>query len=304
MEYLLLILGFIALVKGADFFVDGAKEIAAFLKIPSVIVGLTIVSIGTSLPEASVSITAGLAGSNEIALGNVLGSNIFNVAMVLGCCALIKPIHSHKQIMTKDMPFMFIISLVTLGLMFDGQISRIDAFILLALFIFFICYLVVIGMKSKSEDEGPSKTLPVAILYSIGGVALIILGGDFVVNSAQTIATTFGISEEIIGLTVVAIGTSLPELVTSVVAAKKGESDIALGNVVGSNIFNLLFILGSSTALTPIAVTANSVYDLGVFIALSVFTYLALAKSKELKKFPAAILVVCYIVYNVYIVMR
>lgn len=305
MQYIILLIGFILLVKGADIFVDGAKDIARFFKIPSVIIGLTIVSIGTSLPEASVSITAGFLGSNDIALGNVIGSNIFNTAMVLGACAIIKPINSHIQILKRDMPLMFIVSIITVILMLDGMFSRFDAGILLVFFVYFIASLVKEGMKSNEEEEDEGEiNLIKATIFSIIGVVLIKYGGDFVVSSAQNIALSFGISENVVGLTIVAVGTSLPELVTSLVAAKKGESDIALGNVIGSNMFNLLFILGSSAVLTPIAVSTLSVIDMSVFILMAAFAFIMFFKNKILTRMPAIVLLASYVSYMVYVVVR
>ena len=306
MSYVLLILGFFLLVKGADIFVDGASGIARFFKIPSLVIGLTIVSIGTSAPEAAVSITAGLQGSNDIALGNIVGSNIFNTAVVIGICALIKPISIDNQIVKKDFPFMLISSIVATMLAFNGMISRIDGVILLGMFIFFMVYVIKYAMANKTQykDEAKKINLPLQIIKSIIGAGLIVVGGDLVVDGAKTIALSFNISEAVIGLTVVAVGTSLPELVTSIVAAKKGESDIAIGNVVGSNIFNMLFILGISSAITPIPTNFNSLIDLFTFIGVAVFTFIFAKLKGKIEKAPAMILVISYIVYTGYLLIR
>ena len=306
MSYLILLIGFAFLVKGANFFVDGASGIAKIFKIPSLVIGLTIVSIGTSLPEAAVSISAGLQGSNDIALGNVVGSNIFNIAVVVGICALIKPITIDKQLARKEIPFMLISSIIALLLIIDGTIGLVDSIVLLVLFVLFMWYVVRYAMKNKTKSEETDSTTPLlrSILFTVFGAMLIIFGGQFVVNSAKEIALSFHISEAVIGLTVVAVGTSLPELVTSIVAARKGESEIAIGNVVGSNIFNLLFILGSTSMITPISVATNSMIDLGVFIGLGVFVYVFAKIKGKIHRVPAGILVASYVLYTAYIILR
>ena len=306
MVYLILIVGFLLLVKGADLFVDGASKIAKFFGVPSLVIGLTIVSIGTSAPEAAVSITAALGGSNDIALGNIIGSNIFNTAVVIGMCALIKPIAVDKQIIKKDFPVMIITSIIAMGLLFNGVVDFKDGIILLIAFTLYMTYVIRFGIQNKvKEDETEEKpNMTKAIIISIIGVVAIVLGGDLVVDSAKTIARSFNLSEAVIGLTVVAVGTSLPELVTSIVAARKGESDIAIGNVVGSNIFNLLFILGLSTIITPINVTINSVYDIAIFISIAVFVFIISKLKGVISRAPAIALLVSYICYTGYILVR
>ena len=306
MDYLILFFGFLLLVKGADLFVDGASGIARFFKIPSLVIGLTIVSIGTSAPEAAVSITAALQGSNGIALGNIIGSNIFNTAMVIGICALIKPISIDKNIVKKDFPFMLCTSVVAAFLMFNGVLSRLDGVVLLLLFACFMGYIIKFALDNKSDASEDEKkpNLVKASIFSLIGVCAIIWGGDLVVASAKNIALGFGISEAVIGLTVVAIGTSLPELVTSIVAAKKGESDIAIGNVIGSNIFNLLFILGLSSTITPIASQMSSVIDIAVFISISLFVYLFAKAKGKITRAPATILVLSYVAYTAYLLIK
>ncbi len=306
MEYIILVVGFIFLVKGADWFVDGASGIARYFKIPSLVIGLTIVSIGTSAPEAAVSITAALQGNNGIALGNIIGSNIFNTAVVIGVCALIKPICIDKNIVKKDFPFMLVSALIATLLMMNGILSRLDGLVLLALFVFFMSYVIRYGLKNKTESSEDDEPINIgkAIIISLIGIVVIVFGGDLVVNSATTIANSFGVSQAVIGLTVVAIGTSLPELVTSIVAARKGESDIAIGNVIGSNIFNLLFILGLSSTITPILSDANSIIDIAVFISVGIFTYIFAKTKGKINRAPATILIITYIGYTAYLLIR
>lgn len=306
MDYIFLIIGFVLLVKGADFFVDGASDIARFFKIPSLVIGLTIVSIGTSAPEAAVSITAGFRGSNGIALGNVIGSNIFNVAMVLGICALIKPICVDKNIISKDYPFVIASSVLVIFLISDGQVNRIDGLILFILFLSYMAYVVSFALKNKTEnhDSEGKVNLVKSVIFSIGGAVGIVYGGEFVVNGATNIAERFGISDAVIGLTVIAIGTSLPELVTSIVAARKGESDIAVGNVVGSSIFNILFILGLSSMLTPIVTDTFSIVDISVLTGMLVFAFVFMKFKDKLERVPAGMLVASYFIYTGYLLIR
>ena len=253
----LLLVGFLCLVKGADFFVAGSSAVARRLYIPPVVIGLTIVAMGTSMPEASVSITAALAGSNEIALSNVIGSNIFNLLFVAGAAALICPYPAARDIVHRDLPINTLVSIALLVLMLDGTLGRVDGILLLLgmfVYLFFIVRAALRERQSLQEEENSSTmSLPLCALSIVGGLSMIILGGNLVVDSSCTIAEALGMSETLIGLTIVAIGTSLPELVTSIVAARKGESELALGNVIGSNLFNILFILGASAALSPIA---------------------------------------------------
>lgn len=319
MEYLLLLLGFVLLIKGADFFVDGSSSVAKLLKVPSIIIGLTVVAFGTSMPEASVSITAALQGQNSLAISNVLGSNIFNLLIVLGASALMSPVAANKDVIRKEFPFSIIITgvlaLLCTKLNFTGladrtatyELGRISGIILLILFIFFVAWQVMGALKARQEDEGEEvETLsPVkSAVYIVGGLIGIVWGGDLVVDAATIIAQNLGFTETFIGLTVVALGTSLPELVTSVVAAKKGENDLALGNVVGSNLFNILLILGASATICPVAVEAVAIYDMLVLIAVSIVGYF-LAKSKyELSKKEGIVMIVMYIVYFFYIYFR
>ena len=303
----LLVLGFGLLIKGADFFVDGASTVASFLKIPSVVVGLTIVAFGTSAPEAAVSVTAALNGSNAIAVSNVIGSNIFNLLAVLGCTSMISRVPVPHSITKKEFPFLILISGLMLGLiLMDYQLSRVDGLIFLAGIIFYVSWLVKDALKARDnmEVEEPKFTFPVSLGLIAIGILGIVFGGDLVVDSAQKIALALGMSEKLVGLTIVSVGTSLPELVTSLIAAKKGEVDIAVGNVVGSNVFNILFILGSSATITPIAVEAALSFDLVVMMAATLLCF-ALAKfSKDLDKKDALIMLASFIAYMIYIVVR
>lgn len=316
MVYFLLIIGFICLVKGADFFVSGSSAIAKYFNIPSFVIGLTIVAFGTSLPEAAVSVTAALKGSNGIAVGNVLGSNMFNLLVVLGASAIIKACPVSKPTLKFEYP-LSIVAAAIIPLMCIGRgshtfvLSRIDGIILLCIFVFFILWTVNGVLKSKQQlhdnnndsDENimsPSK----GMLFSIIGVAGIIIGGDVVVDSATNIASSFGIDETLIGLTIVAMGTSLPELVTSVVAAFKGETDIAVGNVIGSNIFNLLFVLGVSATIHPIHTTMFSVYDAVILVAVSLIIFIPLNRKKELDRKWGILMLIMYAIYLIYIIMR
>ena len=253
MEYLLLIIGFVLLIKGADFFVEGSSSLARFLKIPSVIIGLTIVAMGTSAPEASVSINAALAGNNDIAVSNIIGSNIFNGLIVVGICAFMAGFKTNRDILKRDMPVNILITAILCVMIADGRLSRLEGILLLSGMIFYIVNMIFSALKTRSScpDE---KSMPLykSLIFIAGGLVAVIFGGNLVVNNASQIAVSFGVSQNFIGLTIVAIGTSLPELVTSIVATRKGDSGLALGNAIGSNIFNILFILGMSATISPL----------------------------------------------------
>lgn len=305
MEYILLIVGFVLLIKGADLFVDGASSVAAKLKVPSLIIGLTVVSLGTSMPEAAVSISASLSGDNGISLGNVIGSNIFNLLMVVGVSSAILPIATDRDILKRDVPINIGIT-VLLGIMlFDGNLSRVDALILLLILAAYMFLLIRSALKNRVEAE-ETKVLSwvKSILFVIIGVAAIIGGGQLVVNSAKTIAMALGMSETLVGLTVVAIGTSLPELVTSIVAAKKGNSGIAMGNVIGSNIFNILFILGMAGIIKPMTADAAFFIDTGILLAASALMLLFAYTKRKTNRVEGIISVLLYIAYTAYIIMR
>ncbi|MDE7230677.1 MAG: calcium/sodium antiporter [Oscillospiraceae bacterium] len=319
LSFVLLIIGFALLVKGADFFVDGSSGIAKFLKIPSIVIGLTIVAFGTSAPEAAVSIIAGINGSNDIAVGNVIGSNMFNLLAVLGISAVIKPVNVDSQIIKKEFPFMLISTAVLALAAFDtalgsgdvNVISRNEAFILLIMMGIFLYSVVTSALRSRkemaaadTEEDKPKRSLLKCIIFTIGGLAGIIIGGQFVVDSATKIATGFGMSETLVGLTIVAVGTSLPELVTSIVAAKKGESDIAVGNVVGSNVFNILFVLAASAAITPMNINGQGLCDLLILMAVSILTYIFCVTKKTINRAEGVILMLMYGGYMTLAIVR
>lgn len=310
MMYVLLLAGFLLLIKGADFFVEGSSSVAKLLRVPTVIIGLTIVAFGTSAPELAVSISASLSGSNDIAVGNVIGSNIFNLLMVVGVCGVIMPMAIDKMILYGDYLFSILAAAVMLALFaFDHTLSRLDGVILLLLFAYFLYKMVRNTLASRAaggpEEDDVEVLSPVkSVLFILGGLAAIVAGGNMVVNSASSIASSFGLSETLIGLTVVAFGTSLPELVTSVVASRKGENGLALGNVIGSNLFNILFVLAASATISPMKVDILSTYDAIFLIAASIITWF-LAKSRfEVNRREGIIMVLMYVGYTAYIIMR
>ena len=313
----LLIIGFVCLVKGADYFVSGSSAIARYFKIPSFIIGLTIVAFGTSLPEAAVSITAAMREANGIAVGNVLGSNIFNLLMVLGISAIIKSCPVSKAGLKFEYPLSIVAAAMIIVLSAGTGsgtliLSRADGIIILAVFVIFLIVTVrsVISSKNKSNNEisdiknEEDISLLKGFIYSIIGIAGIIIGGDVVVDSATVIAQSFGIDETLIGLTIVAMGTSLPELVTSIVAALKGETDIAIGNVIGSNIFNILFVLGVSVIINPIEVSLFSIYDAAILVIISLIVLIPMVKNKALTRSWGFIMVLMYAAYLYYIITR
>ena len=316
MDYILLLVGFLFLIKGADGFVSGASSIAKKFSIPPLIIGLTIVAFGTSAPEAAVSVTAALKGQNDMAIANVVGSNIFNFLVVIGLTSIVKPIKVQKSTIIKEFPFVtlacFVLAVISHDTRFqDGatqnMLSRADGYILLALFAIFMYYLIEMALTSKDqaqEDEVEEIALSKSILYSILGIAGIVIGGQLVVNSASNIALAWGMSENLVGLTIVSVGTSLPELVTSIVAARKGESDIAIGNAVGSNVFNLLFVLGISASIHSIAVHPIVFYDMLVMILTTLLAYLLSATKRTISRGEGVVLSSLYVVYLAYIIMR
>ena len=309
MEYLLLIVGFALLIKGADYFVEGSSDIARFLKIPSVIIGLTIVSMGTSAPEAAVSITAGLTGNNDIALGNIIGSNIFNLLVVVGVCAAIRVFKVDDTIFKRDFPICIGITVLLMLLAFDGSIALADGIILLALFVGYIALTVALAMKKRKRGETEvemKKRKPLlSVIFIISGLAAVIFGGDLVVDNAVKIAINLGMSQSLVAMTIVAVGTSLPELVTSITAARKGDSGLALGNVVGSNIFNILFILGMSSALHPISVSAQALTDIYFCLGVTAAFYLAcFNKDRKVGRILGVVCVLVYVAYTIMLIMR
>ena len=318
MTYVLLIAGFAALIKGADYFVDGASGIAKFLKIPSILIGLTIVAFGTSSPEAAVSISAALKGNNGIALGNVLGSNIFNISVIIGITALIFPLDVHKQTMRKEIPLTLLAGVALLilsadGFLKEGQsllLDRADGLILLLFFIVFVYYIIEAALNSKDsqenylpENDHETPKLGLNILYTLGGLLAILIGGNWVVNSSIEIAESFGISQTIIGLTIVAVGTSLPELITSVTAARKKNTDIAIGNIVGSNIFNIFFILGASALISPIAIDSHLMLELFLNIAMTIVLLIFSRSQNKIVRWEGIAFILLYILYMAYLLL-
>ena len=318
MDYIILILGFVLLIKGADIFVDAASNIAKKFKIPSIIVGLTIVSLGTSAPELAVSLISSMEGSNGIAIGNVLGSNIFNTLMVLGITAIIMPILIKKSTMFKDYLVNIVVSLGLLILTFgrtlfnkEAELSRLSGIILLIGCIIYTFYLIKTAKNSDAEEEDEDSNdykIGASIVKIIIGIIGIVVGGNLVVNSSSSIAYSFGLSDKLVGLTIVAMGTSLPELVTSIIAAIKGENDIAIGNVLGSNIFNILLILGVSSTINPILVSSSLIVDMifliFISIVLGIFMFTGKKEKLSLGKIEGLVLVLLYICYMVFIIYR
>lgn len=301
-----LLVGFVLLIKGADFFVDGSSSVARLLGIPGFVIGLTVVAMGTSAPEAAVSITAGISGSNEIAISNIIGSNLFNLLVVAGLSAVIKPYKIENTILKRDFPVNVAVSgILLIMLLLGGSVSRIDGIILLALFVGYIALVLVKAFKNRETSIDPEvKTMsPVlSVVCIVGGLAAVIFGGDLVVDNAVAIAQALNWSETFIGLTIIAIGTSLPELVTSIVAAKKGESGLALGNVIGSNLFNIMFILGLSTAITPIATDSSMIINAIILLAVTALIYIFSMIKKSLGRIVGSVCVAGYFAYTAYLI--
>lgn len=314
-----LIIGFVLLIKGADFFVEGASSVAKMLKVPSLIIGMTIVAMGTSLPETSVSIAASMNNQNTLAVSNVVGSNIFNLMVVLGVCAVITELKVSKDVLKRDYPFSVLCAILLLVAGVIGMtLGRMDGTIFLVIFAVFIFYLIKSALDARKSGEISEKEremneemeemedLPVwkCILYIVGGAIAIKYGGDWVVDSASVIATSFGISATLVGLTICSVGTSLPEFVTSIVAAKKNELDMAVGNVVGSNVFNILMVLGIAATVSPIAFLTENVIDIVVLLVFSLITWVLCVTQKKLSKKEGILMLVLYTIYLVYICIR
>lgn len=305
MMYILLIIGFFLLVKGADYFVEGSSAIARLLKVPSVVIGLTIVAMGTSAPEAAVSITASLSGSNELALSNVIGSNFFNLVFIVGICALIRPFIVDQSILKRDFPIALLSSALLLFFIRDNALSRTEGLIFLVLMAAYLTVTVISAIRNPiNVDDIHLLPMHTSLLYVVLGLAAIIVGSNLVVDNACRIAAAFGLSETLIGLTIVAIGTSLPELVTSITASRKGESGLALGNVVGSNIFNIMFILGMSSTLHPIAAEAVAFTDILILITLTLIIYIFCKLRGQMGRLMGFACAAAYIIYSIYIILR
>lgn len=307
LQFGLLVIGFAMLMKGADWFVEGSSKVADRLGVPQLVIGLTIVAMGTSLPEAAVSINSALKGSAGITIGNVLGSNIMNVLLILGLTAVVCNIPVQKSTIRYEIPFTIIITtaLVGMGLM-DSQISRLEGGILWALMLVYLLYLLKMA-KNGTADETEEEEKPKSWWFLIGmilvGVAMIKYGSDFTVDAATKIAVAFGMDDRLIGLTIVAFGTSLPELVTSVTAARKGKTDIAVGNIVGSNIFNILFVVGTTALITPVTYSQSFMMDSFAAIGTVVLLLLCTVKDKKIGKLEGAIMLAAYIGYFSYLLL-
>ncbi|QZY55111.1 calcium/sodium antiporter [Crassaminicella profunda] len=310
MTYMILILGFAMLIKGADYFVEGSSNIAKMLKLSPILIGLTLVAFGTSSPEAAVSIRAAMKGSNGIALGNAIGSNLFNISVVVGITAIVNPLRVERETIRKEIPFTLLSTFLLLILIMDiklqlfhkNQLTRADGLVLLSFFTIFIYYLFELAKNSrekKEEEDVVNISTGKNLLFTIGGLVGIIIGGELVVRSSTQIATDFGISETLIGLTIAAIGTSLPEMITCITAAAKKHSDIAVGNIVGSNIFNILFVLGTSACVTPIQVEEKLFVDV---LFMMGYTTILLIFSKTQHKITRAEGILLFLSYVLYIV--
>ena len=311
LNVLLLVLGMFFMIKGADFFVEGSSNIAKLLKIPSLIIGLTLVSIGTSAPELSVSIQSSLALNTDLSFGNVIGSNIFNVLIVIGASALFTTLVVSKEVEKIDIPILlgvYALLLVFAFVVSPLQIELWEGIVIFSLFIIYTAYLIIRAKlnPSQEEEKDDEKKKPwwLNLILVAVGLAGIIVGGDFVVDNASEIATTLGMSEMLVGLTIVAIGTSLPELVTSMVAAKKGENDIAIGNAIGSCLFNIVLILGTASMICPVGLELVQLVDVIVMIVSVLLVFLFAFKSYKIKKWQGILLIAIYIVYFVYIILR
>lgn len=306
-QMILLVIGFVLLVKGADWFVEGASRVAERFGIPQLVIGLTIVAMGTSLPEAAVSVSAALKGSAEITIGNILGSNILNVLLILGLTAVIMPVAVQKSTIKYEISYVVVVSAVLMGIGYaDGVVGRLDGVILWILFIMYLLYLLKMaksGADVIEEIPGDGKPMPVwkMLVMIVAGAAMIVLGSNLAVDAASGLARIFGMSERLIGLTIVAFGTSLPELVTSVTAAIKGKADIAVGNIVGSNIFNILFVVGTSALITPVVYAPSFLVDSIAAIAVGIILWLLVFRKQKLDRLGGVILLVCYAGYFVYL---
>ena len=310
----LLIIGFAFLVKGADAFVEGSSSIAKHFHVPSLIIGMTIVAMGTSLPETAVSVTASIAGSNALAVSNAVGSNIFNLMVVIGVCAVLTPVAVQKSSLKIDIPFSIVCALLLLVLGHDRMmLTRVNGLILIVLFAFFILYMIRSAQHSMNNEDSEFAaeaaemkvmSVPKSLIFIVIGIAGITLGSDWVVDGAKTIASAFGISENLIGLTIVAFGTSLPELMSSIVAARKNEVDMALGNAVGSNIFNILMVLGFASALSPISFIRENIIDIIILVGFSFIVWLMAWTKHRLDKLEGLTMILLYAGYVVYICIR
>lgn len=315
MVYLFLIIGFILLIKGADWFVDGASNISRLLRVSPIVIGLTIVAFGTSAPEATVSIIAAISDSADVSLGNVIGSNIFNTTLVVGAAAFLYPLSVKNTTIRKEIPFTLLSSILLLTLISDqlhglktNLLTRSDGIVLLLFLVIFMSY--IFELAHKGRNESTTENIPndikwgKSLLLTLIGLAGIILGGQMVVNNGTEIALMLGMSETLVGLTIIAIGTSLPELVTSITAALKKESDIAFGNIVGSNIFNILFVLGASAFIAPLPVNDKIFADIWIMLILTVLLFIFSRTNYKIGKMEGLFLTFVYVLYLIYVIFR
>ena len=319
-EILILVIGFVLLIKGADYFVEGSSSVARRLKVPSLIIGMTIVAMGTSLPECAVSVTASLTGNNTLAVSNVVGSNIFNLMVVCGVCALFAPLTIKKDTLQKEFPLSIICAILLMFLGYFGMtLGHVEGVILLIIFVGYLLWMIQAARTARKKHikerlmteeveftEDDIDILPVwkCLIFIVGGMIAIKYGGDFVVDGASVIAAGLGLSQTLIGLTIVATGTSLPELVTSIVAARKNEVDMALGNIIGSNIFNILFVLGIAASISPVAFLLENIIDIIILVIMSLIVMAFAWTSQTIKRNEGIIMLVLYAVYLVYICIR
>ena len=320
---LILVIGFVLLIKGADFFVEGSSSVAKKFHVPAMLIGMTIVAMGTSLPECAVSVTASLANNNSLAVSNVIGSNIFNLMVVCGACALFSPLTIRQDTLKKEFPLSIICAALMLVLGYIGMtLGHIDGIIFLVLFVGYLLWMIQSAKKARAavlsdpaqsgqieQSEFVEENIAIlptwkSLVFIIGGMIAIKFGGDFVVDGASYIASSMGLSQTLIGLTIVAMGTSLPELVTSLVAAKKGEVDMALGNVIGSDIFNILFVLGIATAISPISFLMENVIDIILLIIMSVIVLAFAWTRQQINRKEGILMLLMYAAYMVYICVR
>lgn len=323
MSYILLIVGFIILIKGADYFVSGSSKIAKYLKIPPIIIGLTIVAFGTSSPEAAVSISAAINNSDGISVGNIIGSNLLNISLIIGVTALISPLKVEKTTIIKEIPLAllsaFVLFFLTQDVLIDGSeknvLTRTDGLILIAFFTIFIYYIIGVILKNQDQDnliikeletkENSEVNIKKASILTIVGLIGVIFGGWLVVEKAKEIAVLWGMNETLVGLTIVAIGTSLPELITSITAALKKESEIALGNIIGSNIFNVFFVLGISSIISPLSIFTNVIIDLLVIIVINATLLIfATTHKRTINRIEGFLLSSIYLLYLVFAIIR
>lgn len=311
-QLVILVIGFIVLIKGADYFVDGAASIAKNLHVPDILVGLTIVAFGTSAPEAAVSIKAMLSNNSDMILGNAIGSNILNILLIIGISAWIFPLKVKNNTIQKEIPFTFLVSLLLFILLGDtifdngtvNMISRGDGIVILIFFTVFLYYLITLAKKGEAEDVESKYSLKEALVYTIIGLVCIIIGGNFVVESASKIATVVGVGQKFISLTIVAFGTSLPELVTSITAARKQAQDIAIGNIIGSNIFNICVVVGVPSALLGNIVPVEAVYtDLMVMLIATLALFIFSKSEREVSKKEGCIFLIMFVIYYIYLII-